>query len=175
MTRSAIDPVTLLPPLPKTTYTREEAYAELDQLYAQLPAVNCIGRCHDSCYDVDAPELERQRVEEAGGALVPPATRARLLHAMAAVAQGKLPQRCPSLGPLNNCTVYEARPLICRAFGTSRDLRCAHGCLPDKFVPAGEIHLVLAVIEQLSRLVTGVRRWPIEFSDQAATETGSDL
>lgn len=169
MTRS-LDPVELLPPLPKAHYTREEAYAELDELYAQLPALDCIGRCHDSCFDVDAPELERQRVEEAGGALVPPVTRARLLRAVA--AEGRLPHRCPSLGPLNNCTVYAVRPLICRAFGTARDLRCMHGCVPERVLAAGEIYRVLAVIEQLSRLVTGVRRWPIEFSDQAAAEPG---
>lgn len=29
------------------------------------------------------------------------------------------------------CSIYEHRPLICRLFGATTDLRCGHGCRPE--------------------------------------------
>lgn len=154
---TALDPVELLPPLPKD-YTYDEAVAELLELYADMPDVLCKGLCHDSCTAVGATELERQLIAKAGGDIGPAITYRRLKQL---ISEDRKP-RCPSLGPLNNCTVHEQRPFICRLFGVAQDLRCEHGCAPDKLVPAGEGHRVMALIEQLSRHVTGVRAWPVE-------------
>lgn len=152
----SFDPVLLLPPLPKN-YTLREAYVALDELYSQLPNLECKGRCFNSCTTIAASELERRRVIAAGGSIGPPMTPERYRQAKTAGS----PARCPSLGPLNNCTVYAVRPFICRAFGMARDLRCEYGCVPDKILPEGEIIRIVATIEQLSRHVTGVRAWPI--------------
>lgn len=147
-----IDPVDLLPPLPQK-YTLEEAYAALDDLYDQLPSLECKGLCHDSCTVIPASELERRRIAATGKTLGPPISHEYL---RTLVASGRTP-RCPALGPLNTCTVYAIRPFICRAFGVAAGLRCEHGCIPDKILPDGELQRVLARIEQLSRHVTGVR------------------
>ena len=32
------------------------------------------------------------------------------------------------------CLVYEQRPMICRVYGVSRGLPCAHGCVPDRWL-----------------------------------------
>lgn len=149
------DYIDALPPLPRK-YTREEAIAALEELYAQLPALECKGLCHDSCTTVDASELERQRAAEAGRGLGPAYSYKRL---QLMIADGNKP-RCPSLGPLNNCTIYAVRPFICRVFGMARGLRCDHGCIPDGILEDGEVVRAFAIIEQLSRLVTGVRSNP---------------
>jgi len=146
--RDAID---VMPPLPACT--RERAIAELHKLYAQLPTVLCKGLCHDSCTAIGASHLERQLVEEAGGTLGPPLIASTIRKRVAA---GHTP-RCPSLGPLNNCTVYEARPFICRVWGVAEGLRCEHGCIPDGMISRDQAVRAMVEIERLSRAVTGVR------------------
>lgn len=148
--------------------TRAEALAALDELYASLPALECKGRCHDTCTAIDASELERERLAERGVHL-PAALAHRQLAAL--IATGQTP-RCPALGPLNTCRVYDVRPFICRAFGMVLDRRtspanphhgpmmCDHGCVPDGTLSFAEYARVLADIEELSYAVTGVSRRP---------------
>lgn len=149
------DAIDLLPPLPRR-YTRAEAIAALDDLYAQLPALECKGLCHDSCTSVDASELERRRIADAGGDIGPTMSHRRL---KALIDSGHKP-RCPSLGPLNNCTIYQLRPFICRVFGMAEGLMCEHGCIPDGVLSRNEVVRIIITIEQLSRQVTGVRSAP---------------
>ena len=35
---------------------------------------------------------------------------------------------------LGRCSVYDQRPLICRAFGAAEGLRCPHGCCPAELI-----------------------------------------
>lgn len=146
--------------------TKEEALAMLDELYASLPALECKGRCHDTCTAIDASELERQRIAERGVTLPEWIDHGTL---KALIASGATP-RCPALSPLNTCRVYEVRPLICRAFGMTHDPRnpfpnfgpmmCDHGCVPDGTISLQELSKALREIEALSREVTGVSRVP---------------
>jgi hypothetical protein len=50
---------------------RAEAYAALDDLYGQLPALECKGRCHDTCMVIDMSELERERIADTTGVAIP--------------------------------------------------------------------------------------------------------
>lgn len=146
--------------------TRKRALAILDDLYAQLPALECKGLCYDSCTAIDASELERERLAERGIELPERTSHARLLTL---IASGQTP-RCPALGPLNNCTVYDVRPFTCRAFGMVRDrqtdgglthrgpMMCDHGCIPDGTISFAEYARIIREIEELSLHVTGVRR-----------------
>lgn len=148
---------------------RATARAELDELYASLPALECKGRCHDTCTAIDASELERERIAERGVALPELSAPAQLA---ALRATGKVP-RCPALSPLNTCSVYDVRPFTCRAFGMVLDPRadltmiyktpmmCDYGCVPDGTISLAEYVRVLQDIERLSREVTGVRRLPL--------------
>lgn len=147
--------------------SKEEALAMLDDLYAQLPALECKGLCHDSCTGVDASELERERIRARGVEL----SRASPQLQMKLILGGHQIPRCPALGPLNNCTVYAVRPFTCRAFGLTMDPRapgematfkgpmmCDHGCVPDGTITIGEYYRIIQVIEELSVVVTGVSR-----------------
>lgn len=86
--------------------------AELDQLYAELPAIECQGLCAESCGPIAMSALERKRIEERGVKLLP------------------LAMTCPALTPLNRCSVYEVRPLICRLWGLVEQMACPWGCRP---------------------------------------------
>ena len=50
---------------------RTEAYAALDDLYGQLPALERKGRCHDTCTVIDMSELERERIADTTGVAIP--------------------------------------------------------------------------------------------------------
>lgn len=147
--------------------TEAEALAEIDRLYASLPAIECKGLCHDSCTAIDASELERRRME-ARGVFLP--TESAHTQFARIVAGGPVP-RCPALGPLNNCTVYDVRPFTCRAFGLVHQrenplphtgpMMCDHGCIPDGTISLAEYGRVVMDIERLSQEVTGVVRLPL--------------
>jgi Fe-S-cluster containining protein len=91
---------------------------DLDAIYAELPAIECRGRCHDACTSIDMTGVERRRIAEAGVS-IPRRT----------VADRPLP--CPALTMWRRCGVYEIRPLICRLWGLTRAMRCSYGCVPD--------------------------------------------
>lgn len=141
---------------------RAEAYAALDELYAQLPPLECKGRCHDTCTAIDMSVLERERIADTTGVDIP----APLYPLKRAFIDGR-PPRCPALGPLNTCRVYEVRPFICRAFGmvlTSRDdphggpMMCDHGCIPDGVLSHPEFVKIMREILALSQEITGKER-----------------
>jgi Fe-S-cluster containining protein len=140
--------------------SRADAIAQLDELYASLPALECKGLCHDSCTAIDASELERERLLARGVDIGPRYTPGRVRRL---IASGHKP-RCPALGPLNTCTVYDVRPFICRAFGlvlnrrTGEGLMCEHGCVPDATIDPQEFYRIMLAIEKLSEAVTAVRK-----------------
>lgn len=147
--------------------TRAEAIEALEDLYAQLPTVECKGLCYDTCTAIDASELERERLRERGIELPVALAHNRLKEI---IASGTTP-RCPALGPLNTCTVYDGRPFLCRAFGAVYDRRllnpahtqpmmCDHGCIPEGTITHEELGRILLTIEELSVRVTGVSRRP---------------
>lgn len=140
---------------------REEAYAALDELYAQLPALECKGRCHDACTVIDMSQLERERIAEAGVRIPLP-----IYPLNRYFADGQTP-RCPALGPLNTCRVYQVRPFICRVFGmllTSPDdphggpMMCDHGCIPDAVISTAEYVRIMREILRISAEITGRER-----------------
>ncbi|MCX5066735.1 hypothetical protein OOJ91_12850 [Micromonospora lupini] len=92
--------------------------AEMDQLYAELPEIDCKGLCHESCTAIVMTPVEQQRVRERGVEVTP------------------LDMPCPALTQLNRCSVRDVRPLICRLYGLVEQMACPHGCRPEGgFVP----------------------------------------
>lgn len=129
-----------------STYTRERALADLQAIYDELPAVQCKGRCADACTVIDATELERAVIAEAGHALGP-----RIPHRIhLQMIEAGNHQRCPNLGPVNNCLVYERRPLVCRSFGSWRTSACEHGCYADRMIEQIEFARWQTRIEAIS-------------------------
>lgn len=130
-------------------YTREQAVEDLLAVYAEVPSVLCKGRCADACTVIDATPLERALVAERGPVL-PPAISHRVHLQLIDEGQGP---RCPALGPIGNCTVYDVRPLICRIHGTWRLSACEHRCHADRYLSTADI-------SALQRKVTAISdRW----------------
>ncbi|MGC4886617.1 hypothetical protein [Micromonospora sp. DT227] len=87
--------------------------AELEQLYAQLPQIQCKGFCVESCGPIAMSPLERQRIKERGIEITP------------------LAPTCPALAQIGLCSVYEVRPMICRLWGLVEQMACPWGCRPE--------------------------------------------
>jgi hypothetical protein len=116
-----------------------KAIAELDAIYAQLPAIECRGRCFDSCCNIDMTRLERRRIATTTGVDIP----RRTIHD---------PVRpCPALTILNRCAVYEVRPLICRLWGLTRAMRCSYGCVPEGgYLPESQALALIARVHEVA-------------------------
>lgn len=94
---------------------------QLDAVYSNLPTVACRGLCQDSCGPIvqgrSTTKQELLRLQDAGGE-----KRGR---------QRRAPMTCPYLtaeDETGRCSVYEARPFICRLWGVVDDMPCPHGC-----------------------------------------------
>lgn len=92
---------------------RPGAPAQLDELYARLPKLQCRGRCQEACGPIDMSQAERDRIREQGVAIPP------------------LSSPCPALTFMGTCGVFEVRPLICRLWGMVEAMACPWGCMPD--------------------------------------------
>ncbi len=93
---------------------RQEA---LLALYAELPKMVCQGLCSDSCSSLVQTRLERDLIAERTG------VRLQLVQ--------RPPAPCAALTMLNQCGVYDTRPMICRLWGMTSGLRCQYGCEPE--------------------------------------------
>lgn len=110
--------------------TEEE---DLLAVYASLPKMQCRGLCQACCGPISMTALEGRRMDQAYG--------------------GPLPRvgndaTCPALKD-GRCSIYEARPLICRLWGMTPDMPCPYGCKPDREMPDEEIQAILAKVISL--------------------------
>jgi hypothetical protein len=92
---------------------------QLDALYAELPRLDCKGKCWRCCARVLMAPGERDRLRREG-VEVPTVEEMR--------REGR--ELCPALKS-HRCTVYTARPLMCRLWGIEESMRCPYGCVPD--------------------------------------------
>lgn len=104
-----------------------ERVAALDALYAELPYLECRGLCWHSCGPIDMSHTERDRITELG-VTIPGYTREAAERYR---TTGKV-EACPALGPFRTCGVHEVRPMICRLWGSTENMRCPHGCRPSR-------------------------------------------
>lgn len=90
-----------------------------EEVYKHLPNINCKGLCYQACSYIGAMPIEHQRMYLSSG-------KPLLFHSETG--------RCGYLTSENRCEVYEDRPLMCRAFGTTPVLKCPFGCEPDRWM-----------------------------------------
>lgn len=113
----------------------------LAEIYAQVPRIRCKGKCQESC-----------------GPIAMSAAEARVIRAVSAGKAefgdiGGIGQtitnfdpktlHCPLLGPNGRCAIYEHRPVICRIWAVTKEMRCPHGCRPDRWLSRSECHALL--------------------------------
>lgn len=95
----------------------------LDAIYLEVPRLRCIGKCQEACGPVLMSPAEERRLASIGAAA--PDVSAMLESKNLA---------CPLLDPFGRCSIYEARPLVCRLYGAVKAMRCPHGCEPEAWL-----------------------------------------
>jgi uncharacterized protein len=127
----------------KATAADRARFAQLDALYAELPTVACQGLCAIGCGAIPLTDLEARRLQLA--------THVKPRTVPGIVTDGGAPrpaERCIYLRQ-DCCTVYAARPLICRVWGVVQMLSCPRGCLPDRWLSDLEFVRIAQAVERL--------------------------
>lgn len=108
----------------------DDVSAQLAEVYAEVPPIECRGLCHDSCGSLGTSAAERAVIRDRGVELPPLAV---------------FPAGCPALTILKRCSVYDVRPLICRLWGVAEGMPCTYGCRPaGGLLPDSEAYRLLA-------------------------------
>jgi Fe-S-cluster containining protein len=112
---------------------RTKTEKALDALYSELPKIACQGRCQNSCANIvnAMSHDERLRIEKRTG------------KPMSGHQLGPKPEPCELLTHSGHCSVYTARPMICRLWGLVESMPCPHGCKPDFYLTHEEGHAFL--------------------------------
>lgn len=115
-----------------------EAYRELcarvDAFFARVEArhggeMRCAAGCDDCCHARLSVTGVEAAVIAAHVAAMAPEARARVAALAARPVMDEAPPRCAALDDDGRCTIYDARPLVCRSHGVPIRLR-APGALP---------------------------------------------
>lgn len=107
----------------------------LEQIYAKIPKMQCRQLCGgDYCGPVCMTVPERERIKTAMGWTELP----------------KCVDSCPCLDTITRtCNAYDARPLICRLWGTVKRLQCPHGCQPERWLSDKEADQLIGEYKKL--------------------------
>jgi Fe-S-cluster containining protein len=95
--------------------------------------MDCKGLCSDRCGAIPCSSLERTQIEARSGK--PFGTDGTLTCSM---LKG------------TRCTAYTLRPLICRVWGTTKEMACPHGCEPERWLSKEEFSSLAKQINELS-------------------------
>lgn len=118
---------------------------KLEAIYNKIPSIECKGLCHPSCTIVPAAKIEIKRAKGRMGGKNP-------FNPMNAIKglQGETPS-VPSCAALkdNRCSIYTARPAICRLYGVAEGLDCPFGCQPKKKISKQEAYSIVRETEAL--------------------------
>lgn len=120
----------------------------LAEAYASIPEVACAGRCWKSCGPIPMAPLEVERVRAAALTPFEMTSSARVGGGLVMVADDG---SCPQLDAMRRCSVYDARPMICRLFGVAAGLRCPFGCEPARELSNDEARDLLAAALEARR------------------------
>lgn len=106
---------------------------KLAEIYASLPTVDCKKRCHGACGPISLLGREDKAVEQAAG------RKLRIVEdGSDRLLLGDPPEMVCPLLRFNECSVYAARPIICRLFGVTKRMKCPYGCEPSRWLSEEE-------------------------------------
>ena len=115
---------------------------EVEALYARIPKIECRQKCQEYCGAIVQlgayTEAERPEIERAikSAEIVRPAESS--------------PLECSALDLHGRCTIYDARPAICRFFGVVEGLECPHGCVPERLLSQDEMNEILKALAAIA-------------------------
>jgi Fe-S-cluster containining protein len=119
----------------------------LKAVYDSLPTINCKKLCQASCGLIPVNRLELRRMQAATDTDLQ--KHATHIDSRKTVLFNLETTACPALGANGDCTVHEARPLLCRLFGVVPQMRCPHGCIPDRWLTPDEALALFKEFEEL--------------------------
>lgn len=115
---------------------------EVAALYARIPTIECRQKCQVYCGAIIQlgayAEAERPGIEAA----LRDADLVRPVEAS--------PLACHALDVDGRCTIYSARPAICRFFGVVEGMECPHGCKPERLLTHAEMTEILKVMDAIA-------------------------
>ena len=126
--------------------TNAEKLAKIDALLSTIPSFDCKPGCADCCGPFDLSRLEFYRCVKASG---------RTVESIRLQIEKNAKQKilsCPLLDKkTNRCSIYTARPAICRIFGTTKELQCPHGYAPapEKLLDDERAREILKLVKEL--------------------------
>ncbi len=108
----------------------------LDAIYAAVPDLVCGRACGSVCTTGPIPigVIEWEGIRDWLGVSPPHGDQSTWV--------------CPFYAD-GACTIHPVRPLICRLWGAVEDMRCPHGCTPERFLTRGEAEDLLRAVYAL--------------------------
>jgi Fe-S-cluster containining protein len=116
---------------------------KLQALYSKIPNIKCKGLCHKTCTIVPAAKIEIKRAKDRMGGKNPFSP----VNALNKLTSGEIPT-CAALSE-GRCTIYHARPAICRLYGVAEGLERVFGCKPEGKLNKKEVFAIIKEIEHL--------------------------
>lgn len=108
--------------------------AQLKQLHARVPEVHCKGLCTDACGIIAMQGFEAHRIVQQTGEWPSFDGETALCSFL---KEGR-------------CSIYDIRPLICRIWGATNQLRCPHGRVPDRWLSDAEARALLSQAQRIA-------------------------
>jgi len=105
----------------------------IQDVYDAIPTIACQGKCSASCGVIPLFPVEGDRIQASGGSI--PTANVHL--------------SCSEL-VAGRCSIYADRPLICRLFGVVPEMKCPHGCKPDRWLTSKQVQRLMAALMRLS-------------------------
>lgn len=107
---------------------------KLESIYEKLPKLQCKRRCQDSCGPIQWSDIENINI---GKTLMGNSLKGNPKTFV-----------CPYL-QLGDCSIYHARPLICRLWGMVKAMQCPYGCIPERWLSRDEAFSLLQEVGTL--------------------------
>ncbi len=109
----------------------------LDEVWSKIPSFTCKPGCCDCCGPVSFSSAETEKLAEWLG------SRGNLLSDFDQKHPGATD--CAFLDVIGRCRIYEARPTICRLFGTvaTPSMQCPYNCGPAELLTEEDLEAIL--------------------------------
>ncbi len=143
----------------------------LEALYAELPALDCKRLCGaDSCGLIRMTGLEFDRLLSARSEAATRFGRDSETVYLASPDPSD-PERlvCPMLRD-GLCSAHTVRPLLCRAWYCTPDVRCPHGCEPDRWLTEAEAAQFERRVQEIAQTPVQARVTPSETEAEALAD-----
>ena len=115
---------------------------EVAALYARIPKIDCRQKCQDYCGAI----IQLGAYSDAEG----PEVEGALRGAEIARSTSASEFACRALDLHGRCSIYAARPAICRLWGVTEGMTCQHGCEPERILSKAEMLEILNALAAIS-------------------------